>query len=170
MEDERVKRTSTNNKKMLFKMNNFRSRPHTERNWNLRTTPIDIPLKSCTELPDSRLQKIQKKKRENPKKVHNNTSSKRPRKYLEETTLLDTEKESVTISLEVTSLIERMKEIATEIAKEINCEIPALPHSDTSKNQVDSEDVKADTKATKLGTPTPISADFLEERRHIKIQ
>ena len=63
MEEERVKRTSRNYQKMLLKMNNFRYRPYTEKLTNLRSTPIEIPLKSSTELPGHRLEKSQKKKR-----------------------------------------------------------------------------------------------------------
>ena len=64
-----------------------------------------------------------------------------------------------------------MYEIAIEIAKEINSEIPDSPHLNTRENQVenqvDSTDLKANTQAENQGRATLNSSAFLEEKGQI---
>ena len=54
-QEEEAEQRCQNYKTNLMKMDNFKVRPQTERNWNLnRTEPVNITLESTSKLPDPR--------------------------------------------------------------------------------------------------------------------
>ena len=121
MEEERVERTSINYQKNLMKMNNFRYRPYTEKMTELRSTPVEIPLKSSTALPDPRLEKIKKYKRNNFEDAAGITSQKIPKKYLEKDLMVSTEIEDISSPIKENTTSETNKNIAKEkLVKEVN--------------------------------------------------
>ena len=148
-------------------MNNFKYRPYTEKMINIRSTPIEIPLESHTELSDPRLEKLQKKKRINSEKVPDANTQKKLKKCLDEDHMVSTEIRAFSTPIEAKSLTERMKDIATEIAKEINCEIPTPSHLKTrgiqTENQVDPINLMNNVQGEKEGRSILILPENLNE-------
>ena len=85
MEEDKVEQNCQNYRKMLMKMNNFMTRPYTERNWNFnKKTPVKIPLESETYLPDPRLQKNRKREFRQLNEEKPETSPEKAARYEEE--------------------------------------------------------------------------------------
>ena len=83
MEEDKGEQNCQNYRKMLMKMNNFMTRPYTERNWNFnKKTPVKIPLESESDLPDPRLQRNRKRRQLNEERPE--TSQVKTARYEEE--------------------------------------------------------------------------------------
>ena len=138
MEVERVERTTRNYQKNLMKMNNFRYRPYTEKMTKFRSTPVEIPLKSSTALPDPRLEKTKKNKKKNPEDTTGITPQKMSKKSLENHLKKDltvsTEIEDVSSQIEDNTIPDTSKDIAKENIEEIACESREL-HQENAVHQ-----------------------------------
>ena len=118
MEEERVKRTLRNYQKNLMKMNNFKYRPYSEKMTEFRSTPVEIPLKSSTALPDHRLEKTKKYKRKNSKDAASITPQKILKKSLEKDHMVSIEIEDIPSPIEEENTSETNNDTTKEINKE----------------------------------------------------